>query len=216
SLARAFRKTALLNEDDTRLVAMQTTAEAGWRAFPVGTGFGTFDPIFRLVGGDANLGTNFVNHAHNDYVELWLTGGLAAAALIFGFLWWFVGAARASWRARSDNAGAVPRVAAVSIAIILVHSLVDYPLRTAAMSAIFAVCCGLLLEPVLARRRLDRGARPYGGANPAMPAREALALRARQEALAPAVLSPALGTAVPPSHFADAPASVESCAGTGR
>ena len=160
-LSRLAAKTAELGEGETRLIAAPLTLNAGWDNFPFGTGFGTFDPVFRLIGGEANLGSNFINHAHNEYIEFWLTGGLPAMVLLAGFLWWFAGAAPASWRARADNAGGIPRVAAVTIAVILIHSLVDYPLRTAAISAIFAACCALLLEPVRRSAALGRGAHPF-------------------------------------------------------
>lgn len=160
-LDRFAAKSEVLSEEDTRLIATPITLDAGWHNFPAGTGFGTFDPVFRLVGGDANLGTNFVNHAHNEYAELWLTGGLPAMLLLAGFLWWFAGASRASWRARADNAGGVPRVAAVTIAVVLIHSLVDYPLRTAAIAAIFAASCALLLEPLRRPGTAGRGSHPY-------------------------------------------------------
>jgi hypothetical protein len=39
----------------------------------------------------------------------------------------------------------------------LAHSLVDYPLRTAALSALFAVCCALMAEvrPASRARRAE-------------------------------------------------------------
>ncbi|WP_439533858.1 O-antigen ligase family protein [Polymorphobacter sp.] len=167
-MTRFAAKMGEFTEEETRLVATRVTADAGWDVFPFGTGFGSFDSVFRLVGGEANLGANYINHAHNDYIELWLTGGLPAVLMLLAFLWWFVGAVRSGWRPRADNAGAVPRVAAVTVAVVLIHSLVDYPLRTAAISAIFAVSCGLLLEPALPRRRRARGPTPYGHAKPAV------------------------------------------------
>lgn len=161
ALTRMSSAVDSFTEDETRVLATRITAEAGWQVFPVGTGFGTFDAVFRMVGGDANLAANFINHAHNDFIELWLTGGLPAVVLLVAFLWWFAGAARAGWRARNDNAGAVPRVAAVTVAVVIVHSLVDYPLRTAAISAILGASCSLLLDPIGRRHRRHQGAHPY-------------------------------------------------------
>lgn len=164
--SRIAAKTVGAAEAETRLIATPITLNEGWQVFPVGSGFGTFEPIFKLVGGDVNLGANYINHAHNDYAELWLTGGLPAVALLAFFIWWFVSAARAGWRARADNAGAVPRVAALTIAVLMIHSLVDYPLRTAAIAAIFGASAALLLSPVRRRpapaRRLVAVERPQG------------------------------------------------------
>lgn len=37
--------------------------------------------------------------------------------------------------------------ASIAIGAVLVHSLVDYPLRTAAMSALIGLCCVLMVRP---------------------------------------------------------------------
>jgi hypothetical protein len=43
-----------------------------------------------------------------------------------------------------DSAAVEQRAAAIASAAILVHSLFDFPLRTAGISALFAVCLALL------------------------------------------------------------------------
>jgi O-antigen ligase len=85
-----------------------------------------------------------VIHAHDDYAELVLELGLAGVLLIVGFLacW-----GRMVWHAwRYAEAGIYARAAAIGSAAILVHSLVDFPLRTAAVDAVFAMCLALLVE----------------------------------------------------------------------
>ena len=39
------------------------------------------------------------------------------------------------------------RAAVIASAAIVAHSLVDYPLRTAALSTLFAVCVALMAQP---------------------------------------------------------------------
>lgn len=53
-------------------------------------------------------------------------------------IWWGWRAVRI-WHAR--NAEPFACAAVIASAVILVHSLVDYPLRTAGLSCVFAMCC---------------------------------------------------------------------------
>lgn len=58
--------------------------------WPVGSGFGTFPAIFKTVEPLKHIGPNYVNHAHNDYLELLLEGGAPAALLLTaGIVWWW-------------------------------------------------------------------------------------------------------------------------------
>ena len=105
----------------------------------------------------------YVIHAHNDYAELALETGVAGILLMLLFLaWWAV----AVWRVwRTAEAGPFARAASIASAAMLVHSLVDFPLRTAAMSACFAMCLALLA---------DRRAPPPKEASDLRPARHAV------------------------------------------
>ena len=60
------------------------------------------------------------------------------------FLWWGSRAVPI-WRSASTDRYAV--AASIVTAAILVHSIVDYPLRTAALSSIFAACLALMARP---------------------------------------------------------------------
>ena len=87
----------------------------------------------------------FVNHAHSDYLEVFAETGLLGAVLILAFLaWWGLRSARA-WRdARPD--GYWTQAASVVVGIILAHSLVDYPIRTPAIMALFVFYVLVLAE----------------------------------------------------------------------
>jgi len=83
-------------------------------------------------------------HAHNDYAEVALELGAGGVALVLLFLAWW---AAAVWRAwRSAEAGPFARAGAIASAAMLVHSLVDFPLRTAAIAACFGACIALLAD----------------------------------------------------------------------
>ena len=69
--------------------------------------------------------------------------------LMLLFLGWWGGRAFAIWR--SPDAAEMARAACIASAAILLHSLVDYPLRTAAIATSMAMVLALMADP--ARRR---------------------------------------------------------------
>lgn len=111
---------------------------------PVGTGLGTFQKAYRLTENPDTVDRYFANHAHNDYLELAVEAGLPAVLLILLFLIWWGRWVRRMLRSPAADQFAI--AGAIASAAILLHSLVDYPLRTASMSAIFAICLVLMVQ----------------------------------------------------------------------
>lgn len=107
-----------------------------------GSGFGSFAQTYRRFEDPQIADRWFANHAHNDYLELAFEGGVPAALLLVVFLLWWAGRARNSWS--TDSATIEQKAAAIASAAILLHSLFDYPLRTAGLAAVFSVCLALL------------------------------------------------------------------------
>jgi O-antigen ligase len=141
----------------SRYTSFGLTIRAAGQHLPLGSGIGTFVEIYRTYEDPAAVEQTYINHAHSDYLELWLeTGLLGATALLIFLLWWgrrFV----IAWR--SDTPDHFARAASIASAAILAHSMVDYPLRTAAIGALFAMCLALLAEP---RPRARPGEVPSG------------------------------------------------------
>jgi O-antigen ligase len=121
-----------------------TTMAATKEFLPLGSGLGSFRRVYPLFENPDTIVPTIVNHAHNDYAELALETGIPGIALLAVFLIWWAAAVWRAWRA--PDAGHYARAASIASAAILVHSLVDYPLRTAAMSTIFAMCLALLVQ----------------------------------------------------------------------
>jgi len=120
------------------------TVEATRDTMPVGTGLGTFPLVYRQYEDPALVTPEYVNHAHNDYLELALELGLGGIVLILLFLgWWTVAAAKVWTSPLSTPYG---RAATIASAVILAHSAVDYPLRTGAIAAIFGVALALIAQ----------------------------------------------------------------------
>jgi O-antigen ligase len=86
----------------------------------------------------------YVNHAHNDYLELALETGLSGVLIIILFLMWWVNSVVRMVRSPASDQFAM--AGAIASAAILIHSLVDYPLRTAAISTLFAMCIVLVVQ----------------------------------------------------------------------
>jgi O-antigen ligase len=86
----------------------------------------------------------FANHAHNDYVEAVLELGAAGLLLILAFLFWWGRRAYSAW-SRDFEGAALARAGSVMVGVVLSHSIVDYPIRTAAIAAVFAFGCALMV-----------------------------------------------------------------------
>ena len=140
--------------DDARLAFVPTTIEAAKAFLPLGSGLGTFVPVYAsFERPEDTLLTLYVNRAHNDAAELFLETGVFGLALMVLFVSWLIWRSIAVWRT-APPAGArevdwsLARAATIIIALILAHSFVDYPLRTGAITAIMAFFCALLIEPI--------------------------------------------------------------------
>lgn len=127
--------------------------------FPVGSGFGSFDPVYRHYEPDALLDATYLNHAHNDLIELGITGGLPAILVGLLFLVWIGRATLAALRDRvASRHRAFAWMAACLVLVNLLSSVVDYPLRTPLMSLLFALACGWLSQAFSASSRGRRAA----------------------------------------------------------
>lgn len=114
-----------------RLTFIQTTLRAIAGHMPWGTGLGTFPIVYPEFETTGQILGSFANHAHNDFLELLLEGGLPVAAALLAYA-----VMLASRLGR--NAGPFRYAAFCAMGFLLVHSLADYPLRTMAMAMVFA------------------------------------------------------------------------------
>lgn len=155
------------SQGSDRLNFALTTLEAAKSFFPVGAGMGAFGQVFdAFQPKEQILPGLFVNHAHNDYAELLLETGLFGLLWMMAFIVWWT---RSALQGRSvdfvtlDGSDFDPtiirRVGLLVTGLLLFHSLVDYPLRTEALAALFGFACALQFSP-LCRTRLgfaDKG-----------------------------------------------------------
>ncbi|MGB3795503.1 MAG: O-antigen ligase family protein [Alteraurantiacibacter sp.] len=126
----------------SRETMIVTTLDATANYWPAGTGLGTFREVYDDFEDADAAGEFYVHHAHNDYLELVLELGLFGLIGIAAFLAWWMSRLWAIWRA--GGGGPFEEAAMIASGIILLHSAWDYPLRTAAISTLLAVCCAIL------------------------------------------------------------------------
>ena len=122
---------------------------------PTGSGLGSFAPVYAMHQPDRYTSTTWVNHAHNDYAELYLELGIPGIFLLALFLIWFARSGYRIWRKRTESDTLIGQAAWLSIALVLLHSFVDYPLRTAAMASIFAMAVALVGRSATDGRKSD-------------------------------------------------------------
>lgn len=118
---------------------------------PTGSGVGSFDPVYRSIEPLSAMQAAFLNHAHNDYLELLLETGWLGVAVLVLFLAWFAQAAVRAWTDdAASRAGALRIAGTVAGLVLIAHSGVDYPIRTEALAVLMALACGLITAQPLA------------------------------------------------------------------
>jgi O-antigen ligase len=153
--AVSVQRLALLQDpgSESRIANIPVMFEIVREFFPIGSGFGSFDLVFRAYEPDWALSPSYFNHAHNELLEVAITGGLPALLLVLLFLIWWCRAALVAFRPAHGLRPTVllARAGAGVTLIPLVASLVEYPLRTPLFSAVFAIGCAWLSQALRAR-----------------------------------------------------------------
>ena len=127
----AFSRLFTELSEDLRVANFPAMAKAIWEFFPFGSGFGTFDPIFRRFEADTLLRPSYFNHAHSDIMEIVLEGGVFAIALLVLGLIIFVRRGSMKVSGPDSTASSVfSKIGGLGLFLLLLGSLVDYPLRT--------------------------------------------------------------------------------------
>ncbi|MER9651764.1 O-antigen ligase family protein [Mesorhizobium sp. M0199] len=124
----------------------RTTIEGIKENWATGVGFGNFQQAYQIYEREGMIFMNYVNHAHNDYLELAFEGGILAIILMIGY---FVLLLAALGRVRREP---LKKAAFLSVSFLLIHSLVDYPLRTEALAMTFAYMNAIIFHKGFAER----------------------------------------------------------------
>ena len=127
-------------DPELRWPVWQVTLRAVSDYFPFGSGAGSFVSVFEMNEPHALLTPLYINHAHNDYLELLLEWGLAAPVLLAAGFFVLGRDAWSVWRGDGTRAAVtIGRASSIAIAQFAFGSLFDYPLRTPLLAAIAVV-----------------------------------------------------------------------------
>ena len=137
----------------SRAALTSDTIQAARAYMPVGSGLGSFVPVYRLFQPPEHIVPNiYANTAVNDVAQTWLETGVFGLALMGWFVFWFVRRSLEIWRGvPPPDVDAIDwslaRAATIIIALLAVHSFFDFALRTSAIQALAAFACALMIEP---------------------------------------------------------------------
>ena len=139
-LPRFVRQIGLQGVDDLRYTIWEETLVVATAYAPWGSGFGTFEQVYQAFEPLQTLSSNRINHAHNEYLQILVEGGLMGAILLLAAIAWFVRQTWVAWR----NGLLLGRAASIVLGVYVMHSMVDYPLRTVSHAAFAGVFVALL------------------------------------------------------------------------
>lgn len=137
--------TSFEDHETSRIGIWKTTQTIGVDNGLLGAGLGAYEEVYHLYEDPETVTSRYVNHAHNDYLEIWIDWGLPGVVLIAAaLLLWCIVFIRI-WFNPNDKASRISRAASIAVLVIIAHSFVDYPLRTPAIATLGALCLAITL-----------------------------------------------------------------------
>lgn len=129
---------------DLRFKLLEPLTEMALAHFPVGSGFGTFERLYKVREPFELLHFAYLNHAHNDLLELAIEAGLPGIILLGAFLLWWLFRTKTAWKSWPNHLlrpALFARVGSVITLMFMLASIVDYPLRTPFIMVVFVLAC---------------------------------------------------------------------------
>lgn len=123
--------------DDLRFEIWPIAWREVWTYFPWGSGFGTFVEAYQIAEPSEVLRTKYVNHAHNDWLELLMDSGLVGGVMIIAALGTWV--MRLAHAIRAEEVNRLQILGLIVTAMLGLASFFDYPLRVPALASLFAL-----------------------------------------------------------------------------
>lgn len=142
SRAEAFQRLFAVGQgEDERFKVWGPIAQMAWKYFPFGSGIGSFVEVYQIDEPYELLSPEYYNHAHNDWLELYMTAGLPGLILIaFALLAWMrLGVKSLRVPLGEGRATAFARLGALTILILALASIGDYPLRSPSLACVFVI-----------------------------------------------------------------------------
>lgn len=155
SPAGVVRRIAETDFVDIRAQAWPIIWDLWQQYFPVGTGFGTLPEVYWIAEPDSQIRDSYLNHAHNDWLELLLETGAAGLLLLLSAaaLWvrHIVSAIR-----QKDRDAARRRLGLLLLGMLALASLFDYPLRAPSLALTLMIAGCLAARQLAPQMQRDR------------------------------------------------------------
>lgn len=128
--------------EDLRVQIWEPIAEMSVGFLPLGSGVGSFAFTYRVYEPDSQLMASYINQAHNDFIDVFLTAGAPGLLILIFALASVVRVGLTAFRKSRDDSQSVLFMKlgmAVSV-LIAIASITDYPVRTPIVSSILSIC----------------------------------------------------------------------------
>lgn len=135
--------------EEIRVATFSTIAGLLKEQWLFGSGFGSFSRVYQVIEPDALLQEAYLNHAHNDWLQLPIEGGLPAVLIFVSGATWIAFQLIAAWRQRPTPScveAVETLMLAAAFGVLLAGSLVDYPLRTPSIAMLAAFLIVILIR----------------------------------------------------------------------
>jgi O-antigen ligase len=127
------------SEQERRALAFPIIMQMIGTYFPAGSGLGAFDPVFRIHEPFEFLSLKYLNHAHNDFLEVVLDAGLPGLLVLLSAMLWWAWASLRAWRAGPSVRNGPPKLGSALLFLVMMASVFDYPARTPMIMAMMVV-----------------------------------------------------------------------------
>ncbi len=153
---------------DGRWAIFANTWEGIKTFFPVGAGPGTFPEVYRIFQPIAQSG--FVNHAHNDYLELIFETGLLGVFFISYFMYRILRAWKQVKKVKVREFHYLQIATGLGILVMLLHSILEFNMHDATNVLFFAVLVSIFLttSQKKSKRKSLHLKKPFAGSQKAI------------------------------------------------
>lgn len=140
--------------EETRIQSLSPIWQAVKGFWPLGSGAGSFDPVFRMYEPERMLEPQYLNHAHNDWLETLMTYGLPGAILLgSALIFYLVAVGRILIRKRRKDSyeEALGLAGATILAMAGLLSVFDYPLRVPSLAVLAVIAASWMARSASTR-----------------------------------------------------------------
>lgn len=134
---------------DLRVQAWPTIEAMITKYWVLGSGLGSFPDVYKMFEPDKLLQPSYFNHAHNDWAELTMTGGLPFIFIVLAAgVWIFRSiATRGTRNLIKGYRGDIRLAALVALLLLAMANFFDYPLRVPSIQVMAIILIVLLCCP---------------------------------------------------------------------